>query len=970
MRKTFMKRLSLALMGLVLAGSGSIVFAQAPPEYKYTYNADNGIGGQGWVQWWTANSGAGPVTTITWDGTHDAAKNPASGSLRIDSTWPEGNPVGENYYPIWAGWLLVQQWDTSTTANMDNYQRVEFDVFVDPSSTTLSAANGDFGDLRVMMNIGWGQPVVGTFVIPADATNKWYHVNFPIAKGMGGAWGPGFFRDGRADTSGAETIYIDNLDYVPALPEVVIIQQPQNEEVYAGQNITISVNVGGLAPFSYQWFKGTAAMTDGGNVSGSVGAALHINNVSAADIASYKVVITNSVNSITSSVVTLNVLAGPGDPFATATKLAGPVAFYELNESTDTSAGTATAFDHMGGFAGLYQSTVSNAFNGVVGPRPSDGFTNFLADNAAARFPGNNGKIALPALNLNSSSATFTAWIYPTGGSQPGAAPIVFSRSGNTPGSGFAYSFDGQNLGYNWNNDGGAWNWASGVIPPQDMWSFAVLVVTPIDATVYCFNTTTGYATPLTGVDVRGHGSQAFDGVTLIGQDQSDVARTFRGGIDDVAIYNRALSLGEVVGLYISATGDRVAPVIEKNPVSVTRFTGAPKAEFSVGAYGSATMHYQWKKVGGSLGGNASGENTPTLIISNATAANAGNYECEVSNLVGKATSVSASLTLLSPVGAYASAVLAKNPVAFYELNEPLDPMVGGVLAIDNWGGYNATYGAAVQNGFNTIAGPVPADGYAGFTAGNTAAAIAQLSSSLGENAISVPPLGMNTSSATITAWIKPTSVIQSGNAGLVFYRNGGGTATGIQYNGVITNSDGTTAASLLGYSWADLGGSWSWNSGLTTLGDTWSFVALVVTPTDAIVSVYGTNGIQRATNILSHPAVNFNGNTLIGVDNNNINRTFAGVVDDVAIFNRALTQAELDNLAAVGTSGVVEPVTLHLQGLQLSWSSGTLIQATNILGPWSTVTGASSPYTITPTGPAMFYRLGVPTPIMASPAP
>jgi hypothetical protein len=42
---------------------------------------------------------------------------------------------------------------------------------------------------------------------------------------------------------------------------------------------------------------------------------------------------------------------------------------------------------------------------------------------------------------------------------------------------------------------------------------------------------------------------------------------------------------------------------------------------------------------------------------------------------------------------------------------------------------------------------------------------------------------------------------------------------------------------------------------------------------------------------------------------------------------------------------------------LTLTWSSGSLVEATNVLGPWTTNV-ATSPYTFAPTEPMKFYRL------------
>jgi hypothetical protein len=44
---------------------------------------------------------------------------------------------------------------------------------------------------------------------------------------------------------------------------------------------------------------------------------------------------------------------------------------------------------------------------------------------------------------------------------------------------------------------------------------------------------------------------------------------------------------------------------------------------------------------------------------------------------------------------------------------------------------------------------------------------------------------------------------------------------------------------------------------------------------------------------------------------------------------------------------------------IELQWSQGTLLQATNILGPWTT-NNAVSPAIFTTTGPQKFYRVRV----------
>jgi len=42
---------------------------------------------------------------------------------------------------------------------------------------------------------------------------------------------------------------------------------------------------------------------------------------------------------------------------------------------------------------------------------------------------------------------------------------------------------------------------------------------------------------------------------------------------------------------------------------------------------------------------------------------------------------------------------------------------------------------------------------------------------------------------------------------------------------------------------------------------------------------------------------------------------------------------------------------------VQLQWTSGTLLQATNLLGPWITNAVAVSPYILSPTNAQQFFR-------------
>jgi Alpha galactosidase A/Concanavalin A-like lectin/glucanases superfamily/Alpha galactosidase C-terminal beta sandwich domain/Alpha-galactosidase, CBM13 domain len=287
---------------------------------------------------------------------------------------------------------------------------------------------------------------------------------------------------------------------------------------------------------------------------------------------------------------------------------------------------------------------------------------------------------------------------------------------------------------------------------------------------------------------------------------------------------------------------------------------------------------------------------------------------------------------------AYPLAALSNNPVAYWRFSE-----TSGPTAADSAGGYNGAYGSAVTRG---VAGPRPAD-FLGFEITNTAA---QFANGVNNSWITIPALNLNTNQVTITAWIYPAGN-QAAYTGLVFCRSGG-TVSGMNLNGAGTD---------LGYTWNNNSGTWGWNSGVQPPANQWSFVALVVQPAGATVYLINTNGQQSATNAVANPNQAFAGAGTIGTDTySSAVRAFNGIMDEVAVFNHALTPAQLQQLYANGHQLARVQVGLQKIGghLNLTWPQGTLLQSPNVNGPWSAVSGISSQFTAPLTNSSMFYRV------------
>ena len=142
---------------------------------------------------------------------------------------------------------------------------------------------------------------------------------------------------------------------------------------------------------------------------------------------------------------------------------------------------------------------------------------------------------------------------------------------------------------------------------------------------------------------------------------------------------------------------------------------------------------------------------------------------------------------------------------------------------------------------------------------------------------VQTPNIPFTSNTVTITAWVKPDGIQPD-------------------YSGIVMN-DGTTAGfnfregnNTLGYHWP--GGAWWWDSNLIVAPDKWSHVALVATPNSLTVYV---NGVG-ATHNIALDEVDF-GSLKIGSYKAWGGRNFKGMIDEVCIWNRSLSQTEIRKL-------------------------------------------------------------------------
>ena len=158
-----------------------------------------------------------------------------------------------------------------------------------------------------------------------------------------------------------------------------IITQPQSQTVSVGSSVTFSVTASGTG-LSYQWYKGST------KISGATSDSYTIGSVKTSDAGSYKVTVSNSAGSVTSSTVTLTVNVPVVKPTITTQPKSQTVSVGSSVTFSVTATGTGLSYQWYKGSskingatsasytigsvktsdAGSYSVTVSNSAGGVT----------------------------------------------------------------------------------------------------------------------------------------------------------------------------------------------------------------------------------------------------------------------------------------------------------------------------------------------------------------------------------------------------------------------------------------------------------------------------------------------------------------------------------------------------------------------------------------------------------------------------
>jgi hypothetical protein len=418
-------------------------------------------------------------------------------------------------------------------------------------------------------------------------------------------------------------------------------------QVFAGTSPKLQISATGAQPISYQWSVGGTA------IPGATNSSYTIANISAGGIYTCSVTNVVGIASPGFNPVTVTVVPAPTAPYPLAVLASSPMAYYRLNENPDDGAGDngVTAYDNAGGYNGVY----SNAFLAQPGYNIYTDPGNFAAEfgdypsvNPYNDFAGNvPGFVNFGTTNGGNSQFTVEAWMtqykYVKGtgnsilgiGYGNGGEQFILDTGGSANGA----------LRFFVRNAAGTVSAAtSGFLPANDgHWHHVVGVCDEAGGHVYLYMDGNLLAS---ATIVPGSGLLSSTMPLTIGARESDHFNTvsndfqFLGEIDEVSVYNRALSATEIQNHYF-ASG--IAPLITQvAPQSLTTNKNST-ASFTVSATGTSPLSYQWYDPTMTM---IPDQTNATLTLSNLQTTQSGTYTLTINNLYGSATT-NVSLTVI-----------------------------------------------------------------------------------------------------------------------------------------------------------------------------------------------------------------------------------------------------------------------------------------------------------------------------------
>ncbi len=647
--------------------------------------------------------------------------------------------------------------------------------------------------------------------------------------------------------------------------------------------------------------------------------------------------------------------APPGGRLFAAVPVLG---LWRFNEANGTNAADSSGLNNNGTLLGE-NGNVPAWVSGQTGFGGALRFTNDAANHAYVSIPGSG---SLQIGQTATAPWTITLWAYEDSGGT-GAFVANYGRFLVLNG-GDAFQFESGAMAdeqiYTWSRQTPAWQmgWGIGsaVAPLLDQWVHWAVVYDGTNLIIYRNGNQGANGGVASNPVTAALGYSGYTGSIVIGSELAQSAnRNWNGMLDDVAVFGGALTEAEILKVM---SGDFSAHLggpahILAQPQSRTVPPGTD-VSFTVQAQGLAPLTYQWYFNGTTALSHAT---NASLTLTNIQVNQAGAYSVVVSNVLAAERSQPAILIVNT------NQILL---VGLWRFNEGAGTNAADSSGLGNDGTLQGENGnvpewAPAQPGFG---------GALRFTNDSANHAYVQIP---GSSSLMIGQTATNP--WTMTAWV---------------YEDSGGTGSFLDTYGRVLVLDGGDAFQFESgaagdeqlYTWSRQTPAWQigWGIGssVAPLLDQWVHWAVVYDTTNLTIYRNGNQGPNGG--IASNPVIaalgysTYRGSILIGSElAQPASRTWNGLLDDVAVFNTPLSEAQVGTVMGGDFSGFITrpslSVNVNAGTVILSWSAllpGFEVQSTPSLTTpqWTAVTtkpaqqGPDLTLTLPATAPGQFFRL------------
>ena len=496
------------------------------------------------------------------------------------------------------------------------------------------------------------------------------------------------------DLTSADISALFGEDAYPIITQQYPVTYTNLFTLYAGSSITLRIpSVTGLG-LSYQWY------TNGVADPGATGTSYPLSNLPVGGFTNYYCIVTNSRGSGTSFVWSASVVAQPTAPYAQSVLSLNPVGYWRLSEADDgLNDGNpgAVLHDYVGGNNGIYTNATlgqvgyAQALSNLFGyypasdPESSAQFANFPYFGASDSYAGQIQGIDFGVPNGATTNFTVECWVAGIG-ALPSAATIL-SKGIYSMNDAWSFSVDtttARKYRFSIRTASGTVITAtSAVAADYGTWHHLVGMLDETDGLVKFYIDGTNAASATVGTTAGAYASAANP--MTIGSAQNNT-RTgpytlqYNGYVNDVALYNYALSDAQIQANYLAAG---FPPKITQQPVSSTNVNeGTTLSVPAQGGGGTPPVVTQWYDVSAGVPGTPlDGQTNNTLVVSNISAAlyNNHSFALSVSNAYGHPYSSSVYVMVSSgapsvTVNPSAITVYANAPVVFSATAQGTEP--------------------------------------------------------------------------------------------------------------------------------------------------------------------------------------------------------------------------------------------------------------------------------------------------------